>query len=285
MNTLKIWMLMSVLTVLLVLLGGTIGGQNGALVFLLIALAMNFFSYYYSDKIAIKMTRSRPVSESEAPELYAIVRRLCLSARLPMPKLYITPSPQPNAFATGRNPQNSAVAVTEGLMRILNRTELEGVLAHELAHIKNRDVLVGTVAAALAGAITMIASFIKWGAILGMNRDGDEGPGGLVGALVLAIVAPIAAMMVQMAVSRTREYIADATGARMVGSSEGLASALLKLERGARAVPMDVNPAASHLFIVNPLSGSAMLKLFSTHPPIAERVQKLRSLRNIEVGI
>ncbi|MBE0466937.1 MAG: M48 family metalloprotease, partial [Candidatus Desulforudis sp.] len=189
------------------------------------------------------------------------------------------PSPQPNAFATGRNPQNSAVAVTEGLMRILNRTELEGVLAHELAHIKNRDVLVGTVAAALAGAITMIASFIKWGAILGMNRDGDEGPGGLVGALVLAIVAPIAAMMVQMAVSRTREYVADATGAQMAGSSEGLAGALLKLERGARAVPMDVNPAASHLFIVNPLSGSAMLKLFSTHPPIAERVQRLRSLR------
>jgi heat shock protein HtpX len=240
---------------------------------------MNFFSYYYSDKIAIKMTGSRPVSESEAPELYAIVRRLAAKAGLPMPKLYITPSPQPNAFATGRNPQNSAVAVTEGLMRMLNRTELEGVLAHELAHIKNRDVLVGTVAAAMAGAITMIASLIKWGAILGMNRDGDEGPGHLAGALVLAIVAPIAAMLIQLAVSRSREYMADATGAWMAGNSDGLANALLKLERGAQAMPMEVNPAASHLFIVNPLSGSAVLNLFSTHPPIADRVRKLRELR------
>ncbi len=279
MNTLKVWMLMAVLTVLLVLLGQAVGGQSGALFFLIIALGMNFFSYYYSDKIAIKMTGSRPVSESEAPELYAIVRRLAAKAGLPMPKLYITPSPQPNAFATGRNPQNSAVAVTEGLMRMLNRTELEGVLAHELAHIKNRDVLVGTVAAAMAGAITMIASLIKWGAILGMNRDGDEGPGHLAGALVLAIVAPIAAMLIQLAVSRSREYMADATGAWMAGNSDGLANALLKLERGAQAMPMEVNPAASHLFIVNPLSGSAVLNLFSTHPPIADRVRKLRELR------
>jgi heat shock protein HtpX len=278
-NTLKVWMLMAVLTVLLVLLGQAVGGQSGALFFLIIALGMNFFSYYYSDKIAIKMTGSRPVSESEAPELYAIVRRLAAKAGLPMPKLYITPSPQPNAFATGRNPQNSAVAVTEGLMRMLNRTELEGVLAHELAHIKNRDVLVGTVAAAMAGAITMIASLIKWGAILGMNRDGDEGPGHLAGALVLAIVAPIAAMLIQLAVSRSREYMADATGAWMAGNSDGLANALLKLERGAQAMPMEVNPAASHLFIVNPLSGSAVLNLFSTHPPIADRVRKLRELR------
>ncbi len=276
---LKVWMLMAVLTGLLVLLGRAIGGESGALIFLLIALGMNFFGYYYSDKIAIKMTRSRPVSESEAPELYAMVRRLCQSARLPMPKLYITPSLQPNAFATGRNPQNSAVAVTEGLMKLLNRTELEGVLAHELAHIKNRDVLVGTIAATLAGAITMIASVIQWGAILGLNRDEEDGLGSMVGAIALAIVAPIAAMLIQMAVSRSREYMADAAGARMAGNSEGLANALLKLERGARAVPMQVNPAASHLFIVNPLSGGAVVNLFSTHPPIADRVQKLRSLR------
>jgi heat shock protein HtpX len=278
-NVLKVWMLMAVLTGLLVLLGRAIGGESGALIFLLIALGMNFFGYYYSDKIAIKMTRSRPVSESEAPELYAMVRRLCQSARLPMPKLYITPSLQPNAFATGRNPQNSAVAVTEGLMKLLNRTELEGVLAHELAHIKNRDVLVGTIAATLAGAITMIASVIQWGAILGLNRDEEDGLGSMVGAIALAIVAPIAAMLIQMAVSRSREYMADAAGARMAGNSEGLANALLKLERGARAVPMQVNPAASHLFIVNPLSGGAVVNLFSTHPPIADRVQKLRSLR------
>jgi heat shock protein HtpX len=198
-----------------------------------------------------------------------------------MPKLYVTPSDQPNAFATGRNPANSAVAVTEGIMRLLNRSEIEGVLAHELAHIKNRDVLVGTIAAAFAGAISMIGNAIQWGAILGMGRNDDEegGGAGLVGGLIMAIVFPIAAMIIQLAISRSREYGADATGAQIAGSPNGLANALLKLESAAHQIPMQVNPAASHLFIVNPLSGASLARLFSTHPPIQERVERLRRMR------
>ncbi|MCG8400519.1 MAG: zinc metalloprotease HtpX [Firmicutes bacterium] len=279
MNTLKAWLLMSVLTVLLVMLGGAMFGQSGAMMFFIIALGLNFFSYYYSDKIAIKMTRSYPVSESQAPELYEMVRRLSQRAGMPMPKLYVTPSPQPNAFATGRNPANSAVAVTEGIMRLLNRTEVEGVLAHELAHIKNRDVLVGTIAAALAGAITMMANAFQWAAIFGMGRGEDDNGGGLIGGLILAFLAPIAAMIIQMAISRSREYMADATGAQIAGSSDGLANALLKLESASQRIPMQTNPATSHLFIVNPLSGQTMARLFSTHPPIKERVEKLRNIR------
>ncbi|WP_066636269.1 zinc metalloprotease HtpX [Desulfolucanica intricata] len=279
MNTLKALTLMGALTVLLVLMGNAIGGQAGAMIFFLIAMAMNFFSYFYSDKLAIKMTRSYPVSEAEAPELYAIVRRLSERANIPMPKLYVTPSDQPNAFATGRNPSHSAVAVTEGIMRLLNRSEVEGVLAHELAHIKNRDVLIGTIAAALAGAISMMANAFQWAAIFGMGRDDDEEGGGLVGGLIMAIIAPIAAMIIQMAISRSREYMADATGARIAGSPEGLANALLKLESGAHRIPMQVNPATSHLFIVNPLSGASIAKLFSTHPPIQDRVERLRHMR------
>ncbi|MFZ5651900.1 MAG: zinc metalloprotease HtpX [Bacillota bacterium] len=280
MNTLKVWLLMGVLTVLLVLMGNAIGGNFGAFLFFLIALAMNFFGYFYSDKIAIKMTRSYPVSESEAPELYEMVGRLSQRAGLPMPRLYVTPSDQPNAFATGRNPANSAVAVTEGIMRLLNRSEIEGVLAHELAHIKNRDVLVGTIAATFAGAISMIGNALQWGAIFGMGRgDDEEGGGGIVGALIMAIVFPIAAMIIQMAISRSREYGADATGAQIAGSTAGLANALLKLQSAAHRIPMQVNPAASHLFIVNPLSGASVARLFSTHPPIEERVEKLRQMR------
>lgn len=279
MNTLKAWLLMGVLTVLLVLLGNALMGQSGALLFFIIAMAMNFFSYFYSDKIAIKMTRSYPVTEAEAPELYRIVRELSQRAGIPVPKVYVTPSPQPNAFATGRNPNHAAVAVTEGIMRLLNRTELEGVLAHELAHIKNRDVLVGTIAAALAGAITMIANVFQWAAIFGMAGDDEDNPAGMLGGLVLALIAPIAATIIQLAISRSREYLADATGARIAGAPDGLASALLKLQAGARRVPMQVNPATSHLFIVNPLSGASMARLFSTHPPIEDRVEKLRSMR------
>jgi len=209
-----------------------------------------------------------------------MVDRLSKRAGIPMPKLYVTPSDQPNAFATGRNPANSAVAVTEGIMRLLNRTEVEGVLAHELAHIKNRDVLVGTIAAALAGAITMMANAFQWAAIFGMGRgDDDEGGGGLIGGLIMAFLAPLAAMVIQMAISRSREYSADATGAQIAGSPEGLANALLKLESAAQRIPMQANPATSHLFIVNPLSGKSMARLFSTHPPIQERVEKLRSMR------
>lgn len=281
MNTLKVWLLMGTLSVLLVLLGDYIApGGSGALLFLGIALVMNLIGYYQSDKIAIRMTNSRPVSEAEAPQLYDIVRHLTMRAGLPMPRIYITPSPQPNAFATGRNASHAAVAVTEGLLRILNRTELEGVLAHEIAHIKNRDILVGTIAATLAGAITMIGNALQWGAMLGFGRsDDEEGGGGALGALVMAIVAPLAAMIIQMAISRSREYQADACGARLAGNPDGLADALLKLERGAQAVPMDVNPATSHLFIVNPLSASSIARLFSTHPPIADRVARLRRMR------
>ncbi len=278
MNTMKAWLLMGGLTVLLVMLGRVLFGPSGAMMFFVIAMALNFFSYFYSDKIAIKMTKSYPVTRAEAPELYEMIGRLSRRAGIPMPKLYVTPSAQPNAFATGRNPANAAVAVTEGIMRLLTRTEVEGVLAHELAHIKNRDVLVGTIAAALAGAITMMANAFQWAAIFGMGRD-DEGGGGLIGGLIMAFLAPLAAMVIQMAISRSREYSADATGAQIAGSSEGLANALLKLESAAQRIPMQTNPATSHLFIVNPLSGKTMARLFSTHPPIQERVEKLRSMR------
>ncbi|WP_104371957.1 zinc metalloprotease HtpX [Desulfocucumis palustris] len=280
MNTLKAWLMMGVLSILLVLMGNAIGGQSGAMIFFLIAMVMNFFGYFYSDKIAIKMTRSYPVSEAEAPELYAIVNRLSQRAGIPMPKLYVTPSDQPNAFATGRNPSHAAVAVTQGIMRILNRSEVEGVLAHELAHIKNRDILVGTIAAALAGAITMMANALQWAAIFGMGRgEDDEEGGGMFGGLIMAFIAPIAAMIIQMAISRSREYMADATGARIAGTAEGLSNALLKLESAAHRIPMQVNPASSHMFIVNPLSGASLMKLFSTHPPIEDRVARLRSMR------
>ncbi|MEW6274089.1 MAG: zinc metalloprotease HtpX [Bacillota bacterium] len=281
MNNFRAWLLMGLLTVFLVLIGNLIGGQSMALLFFFVALVMNFFGYYFSDKIAISMTGSRPLAEHEAPELYDIIRNLTIRAGLPMPRVYRTPSPQPNAFATGRNPANSAVAVTDGLLQLLSRTEIEGVLAHELAHIKNRDVLVGTIAAALAGAITMIANVMQWGLIFGMNRDDEEGGGllGLAGTLLMIILAPVAATLIQLAISRTREFGADATGAHIAGRADGLASALLKLERAASRVPMQVNPATSHLFIVNPLSGEAFARLFSTHPPISERVRRLEQLR------
>lgn len=280
MNNFKVWLMMAGLSVILVLIGNAVGGSSGAMLFFIISLGMNFFSYYYSDKVAIKMTRSVPVSEAEVPELYAIVRRLTQRAGLPMPRIYITPSPQPNAFATGRNPAHAAVAVTEGLLRMLNKTELEGVLAHELAHVKNRDILVGTIAATFAGAISMLANIIQWGAIFGMGRsDDDEGAGGLIGGLLLAIIAPIAAMIIQMAISRSREYMADEDGARIAGNAGGLSNALLKLENAAHRIPMEVNPAASHMFIVNPLSGASMARLFSTHPTTQDRVKRLSELR------
>jgi len=278
-NTLKVWLLMGALSIILILIGGAVGGKSGAMMFFIISLGMNFFSYYFSDKVAISMTRSRPVSEAEAPELYDIVQRLAKRAGMPVPRIYITPSPQPNAFATGRNQAHAAVAVTDGLLRILNRNELEGVLAHELSHIRNKDVLIGTIAASFAGAITMIANIIQWGAVFGMGRDDDEGGGSFIGAILLAVLAPVAALIIQMAISRSREYLADETGARIAGNTGGLASALLKLESAAYRIPMQVNPAASHLFIVNPLSGESLTRLFSTHPPIGERVKRLEKLR------
>jgi heat shock protein HtpX len=279
-NQLKVTALMALLTGLLVWVGNLLGGSQGAFTFFLLAMGMNFFSYWYSDQLALRMTGSRPLSLAEAPDLHALVASLADRAGLPTPKLYLTDSTQPNAFATGRNPQHSAIAVTVGLLHTLNRDELEGVLAHELAHIKNRDVLVGTIAAAMAGAVSMIANLAQWGLFFGGGRDDEErGAGSLVGTLLTVLLAPLAASLIQMAVSRSREYQADATGARFTGRPQGLANALLKLERGAELRPMDVTPAAAHLFIVNPLTAGGLVNLFSTHPPIADRVRRLQEMQ------
>ena len=278
-NMFKTALLLVVLTVLLVLIGGAIGGQQGMLVALVLALGMNFFSYWFSDKMVLAMYRARPIEESQAPALYRIVRTLATRGGIPMPRVYLIPSETPNAFATGRNPQHAAVAVTEGSMRILDEEELEGVLAHELSHVKNRDVLIATIAATLAGAITYLAHMAQWALIFGGRRDDEEEGGGVLGGILMAILAPIAAMLIQMAVSRAREFQADATGARLAGKPWGLAKALEKLEMASKAVPMDASPATAHLFIVNPLSGRSLLRLFSTHPPIEERIARLRSMR------
>ncbi|MBL0386306.1 zinc metalloprotease HtpX [Tumebacillus sp. ITR2] len=280
MNTLKTWFLMALLTVLMVLMGSLIGGRGGAMLFFLIAIGMNFFSYWFSASIAIRMTRSRELSEGEAPQLFHMVRRLTNNAGLPMPKLYLTPSPQPNAFATGRNPANSAVAVTEGILQILTPEELEGVIAHELAHIKNRDVLISSLAAIFAGAITWISDILQWGMIFGGARDDEDNPLGIVGTVVMMIVGPIAALLIQMAISRSREYKADAIGARICGNPHGLASALVKLEQAAHRIPpINMKPTTSHLMIVFPFKGAGLASLFSTHPPIQQRVQRLREMR------
>lgn len=281
MNTLKTVVLLTFMTVLLVFVGAAIGGQNGMVIAFMMALVMNFVSYWFSDKIVLKMYNAQPVTEAQAPDLYAMVRRLTQKAGLPMPKVYIIPEEALNAFATGRNPEHGVVAVTEGIMRALDREELEGVIAHELAHIKHRDILTGTIVATIAGAISMLAQMAHWAMLFGGGRrdDSDEG-GSPVVALVMMIVAPIAAMLVQMAISRTREYEADKGGAAIAGNPYGLANALLKLERGAQVVPMhDAKPATAHMFIVNPLTGGGLMKLFSTHPPIADRVRRLKELR------
>lgn len=278
-NQIKTLLLMSGLTILVVLIGRSLGGQSGMMIALILALVMNGGSYWFSDKIALSMSKAQPLSKQGNIEIYTMVERLASNAKIPMPKLYITPSAQPNAFATGRNPKHSAVAVTEGLLNILNREELEGVIAHELAHIKNRDILISTLVAVMAGVITTLADIAQWGLIFGFgNSDEDEGPG-LLASLPLIILGPIAAILVQMAVSRSREYLADSTGAKIAGHSKGLSSALLKLEQASRAVPMDVNPATSHLFIVNPFTAKRLMNLFSTHPAIEDRVRKLQGLR------
>jgi len=277
-NQAKTVMLMSLLTILVVLIGQALGGESGMMFAFLIALAMNFGSYWFSDKIALAMTGAQFVTREEKPQLYAMVENLAQNANLPMPKLYITPSQQPNAFATGRNPAHAAVAVTAGLLTLLDRNELEGVIAHELAHIKNRDVFIGTIAAVMAGVITTLANWAQWALMFGGLNGNDEEEGGGLAALPLIILGPIAALLVQMAISRSREYLADATAAKITGQSTGLTHALLKLERGSKMIPMDVNPAASHMFIVNPLHAKRLLSLFSTHPPIEERVKRLNTL-------
>ncbi|GER93007.1 protease HtpX [hot springs metagenome] len=279
MNGLKTMVLMVTLTLMLVAIGGILGGKSGMTFALIMAFGMNFITYWFSDKIVLRMYGAKPVTEVEAPELYSIVRRLAQRAGLPMPKVYIMDEDQPNAFATGRNPNHGIVAVTTGIMRILSREELEGVIAHELAHIKHRDILVSTVAATIAGAISYLAQMAQWAMIFGGRHDDEEGGGNPIAAIVMMIVGPIAAMLVQMAISRSREYGADEGGARISGNSMYLANALKKLHIASQRIPMDANPATSHMFIVNPLSGGGLLKLFSTHPPIEERIARLESMR------
>ncbi|NLI29775.1 MAG: zinc metalloprotease HtpX [Nitrospiraceae bacterium] len=279
MNTMKTFLLMGVLTLMLVFAGGLAGGKTGMTIALIMAFGMNFFSYWFSDKIVLKMYGAQPVTEAEAPELYAMVRRLAQRAELPMPKVAIINEDQPNAFATGRNPEHGTVAVTTGIMRILSREELEGVLAHELAHIKNRDILVGTIAAAIAGAISYLAQMAQFAMIFGGGRHDDDEGGSPIGTIVMMIVGPIAAMLVQMAISRSREYGADAGGAQICGNPIYLANALHKLQMASQQIPMQANPATAHMFIVNPLSGGALMNLFSTHPPMEERIARLKAMR------
>ena len=278
-NVFKTALLLAVLTAMLVLLGGAIGGRHGMAIALVMAFVMNFVSYWWSDKIVLAMYGAQPVDEASAPDLYSMVRRLATKAGVPMPKVYVIPSEQPNAFATGRNPSHAAVAVTEGIMRILDMEELEGVLAHEMSHVINRDVLIGTIAATLAGAITYLAHMAQWAAFMGGGRsDDDEGPSPIA-MVLMAVIAPIAAMLVQLAVSRSREFHADATGARLAGRAYPLAKALEKLDMAARAIPMNANPATAHLFIMNPLRGESLMRLFSTHPSTEERIARLRAMR------
>ncbi len=280
MNILKTTLLMGLLTLLLVLAGGAIGGRNGMTMALLMAGVMNFVSYWFSDKIVLAMYGAREVSEAHSPQLYGMVRQLALQAGLPMPKVYLMESESPNAFATGRSPEHAAVAATTGIMRILTREELMGVMAHELTHVRNRDILIGSIAATIAGAITYLAHMAQWAALFGGGRDRDEeGGGGMFGLIVMVVVAPLAAMLIQMAISRSREYAADKGGAEISGNPLYLANALKKLEMANRQIPMaGANEATAHMFIVSPLTGSGFTALFSTHPPMAERVRRLEAM-------
>lgn len=280
-NTIKTGLLMAALTALFMVAGQAMGGQSGMTVALLLAIAMNFFAYWFSDTLALKMSKAREVDQTEAPELHTLVAGLAARAELPKPRIYIMESDTPNAFATGRNPSHAAVAVTQGLLTILNREELEGVLAHELAHIKNRDILISSMAAVMAGAISSLATMTQWAMIFGMGRNSDDedSGGGIIGAIVMMIVAPIAAALIQMAISRSREYLADSTGARICGRPASLASALQRLEDSNHRQPMEVNPATAQMYIVNPLSGGTMANLFSTHPPMQERIRRLLATR------
>lgn len=276
MNHIKTLVLLVLLTLILVWAGAAFGGKQGMTIALIFALGMNFFAYWFSDKIVLRMYGAREVTEIEAPELYGIVRRLAQKAGMPMPRVYIIEEDQPNAFATGRNPSHAAVAVTTGIMRILNQEELAGVIGHELSHIRHRDILVSTIAATIAGAISYLAQMAQWAAFFG-HRDDEEG-GNPIAALIMMIVGPIAALIVQMAISRSREYLADEGGARLVGNPRYLANALRKLHLASQKIPMDANPATSHMFIVNPFSGGGLFRLFSTHPPIEERIARLESM-------
>ncbi len=277
MITMKTVFLMTLLTVLLVGAGGMLGGESGLIVAFIFALVMNSVSYWFSDKIVLRMYGAREVGFYDIPKLHRIVEDLAMRAQMPMPRLYVIPEETPNAFATGRNERHAAVAVTQGILRILDEAELRGVLAHELSHVKNRDILVGTIAATMAGAISMMANIAHWGMIFGSRND-DREDGHPIAALLTIFVAPLAAMLVQLAISRSREYGADATGAAISADPLSLANALRKLHIGAARIPMEANPATAHMFIVNPLTGGGLMKLFSTHPPMEERIRRLESM-------
>jgi heat shock protein HtpX len=276
-NGLKTAVLLGLMGALILAAGQLIGGRQGLFIALLVALAVNGFAYFNSDKLALRAMRAFPVTEAQAPQLYSIVRELATEARQPMPRLYVSPTTQPNAFATGRNPRHAAVAVTTGILQLLDQRELRGVLAHEFAHIKNRDILLTTVAATIAGAISALANIFQFATLFGSHDEDEEG-GSMLGGLAMVILAPIAATLIQLAISRAREYAADATGARLCGEPLALASALSKLERGTWLRPLQVNPAAAPLFIVHPFAGGGLLRLFSTHPPIAERIGRLEAM-------
>lgn len=280
-SRLRTTFLLGLLTALIVWIGDRFGGTQGMILAFIMAAVMNLGSYWFSDKIVLSMYRARPLDEQHAPELFRIVRELTREAGLPMPRVYMIPDDAPNAFATGRNPQNAAVAVTEGLWRLLTPDEIRGVLAHELGHVLNRDILVSSIAATLAGAVMILARMAQWGAMFGGfrgGRDEDEG-GGIIGLIATAIIAPVAATLIQLAISRSREYLADETGARLSHRPESLARALEKLETASQRIPMqDASPSTAHLFIVNPLSAKSLTNLFSTHPPIEERIRRLRSM-------
>jgi heat shock protein HtpX len=279
-NSFKTVALLGLLTGLLLAFGQAFGGSQGLVIALVFAAVMNLGAYWFSDKIVLAMYQAREVGLNEAPDLYRIVQNLTLRAQLPMPRLYVIPSQSPNAFATGRDPHHAVVAVTEGILRIMNREELEGVIAHELSHVKNRDILIGSIAATLAGVVMMLANMARWAAFFGVGRSerDEEGGGGVVGLIVIAVLAPIAALLIQMAISRSREFLADATGAKVSGNPQSLASALEKLAGASQIVPMEARPETAHMFIVNPLSGGSFMSFFSTHPPIEERVRRLRAM-------
>jgi len=280
-NTFKTGLLLGLLTALFVLLGNYFGGRQGMIIALVFAGIMNFVSYWFSDKIVLALYRAQPTEETDAPELFRMVRGLAQRAGIPMPRVYVVPTDTPNAFATGRSPQHAAVAVTEGILRLLSTGELEGVLAHELSHIKHRDTLISTIAATMAGVIVMLANMAKWAAFFGGfgGRDEEDRGGGMLGFLLMAVLAPIAATLIQLAISRSREYLADEGSGRITKTPGRLADALEKLEYAAERIPLDANPATSHLFIVNPLRGGGLFALFSTHPPIEERISRLRAMR------
>lgn len=280
MNRVKSVMLLTLLSLILMAIGGVVGGQNGAMAMFLISLAINFYTYWNSDKMALRAYNAQPLSESQVPELYELVRELCRKAELPMPRLYVILTDVPNAFATGRNPEHAAVAVTEGILSMLNRDEIAGVISHELSHVKHRDTLIMTLSASIATAISYIANIAQWAAIFGTARDEDGNRSNPIALIVTIVVAPLAASLIQFALSRSREYMADASGARISGKPLALASALLKLDDYAhhRVIP-DAKPATSGLFIINPLAGvGGMANLFSTHPSTEERVKKLREI-------